>query len=60
MHLAKTVFSSSLDQMFHQQSTQAQMLPFVGNRYCAFTFMLARGRVAADADLDQLAVFVHQ
>ncbi|MNL24730.1 hypothetical protein D3C87_1461780 [compost metagenome] len=32
------------------------MSPFIGDRYCTFTLMLAGGRVTADADLDQLPV----
>lgn len=56
----ETVVPGSLDQMFHQQRGQAEVHPLICDRDGAFTVLLARGGVAADADLDQFAIFVNQ
>ncbi|CAI8728340.1 hypothetical protein EMIT0194P_120122 [Pseudomonas serbica] len=60
IHLAKAVFTGCLDQVVHQYFAQAQVRPFIGDRDCTFALMLASGRVAADADLDQFAVVMDQ
>lgn len=46
--------------MLHQRRAQSQVRPFIGDGHGDFTFMFSSGGVAADADFDQLPVFVFQ
>ena len=60
IHLPVNVVARRLDQMFHQQCTQSQVIPFIGDRNGAFTLLFIRGRITTDAHLNQLSVVVHQ
>lgn len=60
VHLAESVAAGRLDQVFHQQRAQPQVLPFIGDRHRALALMGACAGIAADADFDQLAVLVNQ
>ncbi|VTL98939.1 putative metalloprotease [Pseudomonas aeruginosa] len=61
VHLAEAVAPRHIDQVAHQHGVQPEALVIVGDGHRAFALpFLAAGGVAADADLAQLAVLVHQ